>query len=198
MEILKFPIEIMECIVNHIDEPSNLISLALTTKLLSLIIIPDHIQLRWIHTHLGRTKVWQNIINKPHLATRVRKLRIEHPGTLIRYITPPQFTQNVTEEPSSASTISCFGKLLDALRFMDLSSIYFKIDEGEPDRCTFLILKTLTQANGALEELEFTWTISMGSQHDFTQILVRLCLQYSIMYLASMFSSRCIYFVGCP
>jgi len=112
------------------------------------------------------------MINKPYISTRVRKLRLEHLGTVIQYMTPPQFTRNMREELNSTSTTLCFGLFLEALRCMDLSSIYFEFDKEEQDWYTFPVLKTLSQTNGALEELDFTWPISPGLQHDFTQILV--------------------------
>ena len=186
MEFLEFPTEIVEIIINHIDEPSDLLSLALATMFLSNIIVPDHIQLRWLCAYLGRTKVWHNMINKPYISTRVRKLRLEHLGTVIQYMTPPQFTRNMREELNSTSTTLCFGLFLEALRCMDLSSIYFEFDKEEQDWYTFPVLKTLSQTNGALEELDFTWPISPGLQHDFTQILVSPGWKLSTLYLVSI------------
>ncbi|KIJ33153.1 hypothetical protein M422DRAFT_99407, partial [Sphaerobolus stellatus SS14] len=64
--------EILEDIVSHIDIHKDLLNLALVSKLFKDIIIPNHIQLRRIRTHVYQDDLWKILIDKPILAANIR------------------------------------------------------------------------------------------------------------------------------
>ncbi|KIJ27936.1 hypothetical protein M422DRAFT_101727, partial [Sphaerobolus stellatus SS14] len=74
----KLPAEVLEFIVNNICEVNDLLSLALTSRTLYALIIPWHIDYRWISCRPGRTNLWRTLTTKSYLAARVRKLEVFH------------------------------------------------------------------------------------------------------------------------
>ncbi|KIJ24921.1 hypothetical protein M422DRAFT_98664, partial [Sphaerobolus stellatus SS14] len=69
-------VELLEKIVGYIDSVINLLSFALTCRELCVLIIPWHIEYRWISCHPGRTDIWKMLSIKPHLAARLQHLEI--------------------------------------------------------------------------------------------------------------------------
>ncbi|KIJ23306.1 hypothetical protein M422DRAFT_99802, partial [Sphaerobolus stellatus SS14] len=69
------PPELIEDIVNNIGDVSDLLSLALTCRPFSKLIIPWHIEYRWISCGAGRKKLWR-LLTKPSLAARIQRLEI--------------------------------------------------------------------------------------------------------------------------
>ncbi|KIJ53607.1 hypothetical protein M422DRAFT_107211, partial [Sphaerobolus stellatus SS14] len=66
------PFELLEYIIHNIENVSDLLSFALTSRAFCALIIPWHIEYRWISCHHGRTNLWKTLCNKPYLATRIR------------------------------------------------------------------------------------------------------------------------------
>ncbi|KIJ35258.1 hypothetical protein M422DRAFT_102431, partial [Sphaerobolus stellatus SS14] len=70
----KFPTELLKYIINDINEFSDLLSLALTSRALCVLIIPWHIDYRRISSNPARTNLWRTLNTKSYLAARVRSL----------------------------------------------------------------------------------------------------------------------------
>ncbi|KIJ47436.1 hypothetical protein M422DRAFT_103287, partial [Sphaerobolus stellatus SS14] len=70
------PAELLECILDEIDNVSDLLSLALTSRAFCELIIPWHIEYRWICCDVGRTDIWTTLSTKIHLAARLQSLEI--------------------------------------------------------------------------------------------------------------------------
>ncbi|KIJ49128.1 hypothetical protein M422DRAFT_161714, partial [Sphaerobolus stellatus SS14] len=74
------PEEILQDTINDIDEVSELLSLALTCRSFCQVIIPWHIEHRWISCGSGRTNVWKILSSKPYLETRIQRVEIIREG----------------------------------------------------------------------------------------------------------------------
>ncbi|KIJ29265.1 hypothetical protein M422DRAFT_98264, partial [Sphaerobolus stellatus SS14] len=68
------PPELIEGIVNSIGDVSDLLSLALTCRIFSNLIIPWHIEYRWISCDAGRKNLWRILSTKPSLTARIQRL----------------------------------------------------------------------------------------------------------------------------
>ncbi|KIJ49096.1 hypothetical protein M422DRAFT_104209, partial [Sphaerobolus stellatus SS14] len=68
------PQELLEYIVEDVGEVHDLLSLALTSRAFCHLIIPWHIEYRWISCDIERTNLWKILTEKPHLETRLQKL----------------------------------------------------------------------------------------------------------------------------
>ena len=95
--------ELLESIVSEIDLPKDLLHLALVSKPLKTIIIPNHIQLRRIRCHAYQNDFFKILIDKPILAVNIRALEIGFgPYTSIHkeQIVPPMFEASL-EDPTT-------------------------------------------------------------------------------------------------
>lgn len=70
------PTEIIEEILSWVDHRQDLLSLALTTRLLRDLIIPHHIQFRRVRCHPHYNSIWSAIISRPTWAANIRTLEI--------------------------------------------------------------------------------------------------------------------------
>ncbi|KIJ29235.1 hypothetical protein M422DRAFT_269421 [Sphaerobolus stellatus SS14] len=76
------PPEILDLISSFIDIPSELLSLASTCKILYDVIVPYHLQYRYIRCDaVRRPELWHTFSCKPHLAARIRCLELVEVGT---------------------------------------------------------------------------------------------------------------------
>lgn len=75
--ITRLPIEIIETIFGLIHSPSDLLSVGLTCRAFSSLIIPSHIHYRIIHIEresLAGSGIWWHICKNPFLANNIRML----------------------------------------------------------------------------------------------------------------------------
>ncbi|KAF9488956.1 hypothetical protein BDN71DRAFT_1351091, partial [Pleurotus eryngii] len=68
--ILSLPPEIIDQIVFLVEKPRDLLALALTCRAVSEVIIPYHIDYRYILTPL-RSNLWDHLITRRDLAIRI-------------------------------------------------------------------------------------------------------------------------------
>ncbi|KIJ49924.1 hypothetical protein M422DRAFT_160247 [Sphaerobolus stellatus SS14] len=76
MPLANLPQKLLEEIIGNIDKPTDLLSLSLSSKSTSKLVIPDHLDYRVIQCAPSDTQVWQHLIKHPHLARRVKSVRI--------------------------------------------------------------------------------------------------------------------------
>ncbi|KIJ26097.1 hypothetical protein M422DRAFT_192632 [Sphaerobolus stellatus SS14] len=67
--------ELIEYIINSIGDVNDLLSLALTCRAFSALIIPWHIEYRWISCDFGRKSLWKTLSGKPFLVSRLQTLK---------------------------------------------------------------------------------------------------------------------------
>ncbi|KIJ49235.1 hypothetical protein M422DRAFT_101688, partial [Sphaerobolus stellatus SS14] len=53
------PVELLEGILDHIAEPQDLLSVALTTRAFYELIVPHHIEFRHIRSNIYRKGLWE-------------------------------------------------------------------------------------------------------------------------------------------
>lgn len=74
--LTRQPNEILDMIAFHIDSRKDLLSLALTCQRLRDIVLPRHLEYRFIQCRPSSEKVWRHLIAHPLLARNVRRLHI--------------------------------------------------------------------------------------------------------------------------
>ncbi|KIJ29267.1 hypothetical protein M422DRAFT_269340 [Sphaerobolus stellatus SS14] len=72
----SFAVELREYIVEGIDDVGDLLSLALTSRAFCALVIPWHIEYRWICCSPARKEIWSILSRKPSLAARLRNLEL--------------------------------------------------------------------------------------------------------------------------
>ncbi|KIJ47356.1 hypothetical protein M422DRAFT_97445, partial [Sphaerobolus stellatus SS14] len=72
--LLDLPAELLLYIINDIGDVCDLLSLALTNRGFCKLIIPWHIEYRWISSHMEIPNLLRTLSTKPHLAARIQKL----------------------------------------------------------------------------------------------------------------------------
>ncbi|KIJ49102.1 hypothetical protein M422DRAFT_28106 [Sphaerobolus stellatus SS14] len=124
----SFPQEIFQCIVNEVDDVSDLLSLALTCRALCQVIVPWYIEYRWIYCASGRKDIWKILSNKPYLAARLRKLEIVIekddiampviPKSLSRF---PEYKKHRRKPSTKDDSCEVMNSLVDLMRHTDLT-----------------------------------------------------------------------------
>jgi hypothetical protein len=74
--LLELPVELLERIIDFIDYPKELLSLALSCKNLCYLVIPRPLEYRFIETRADNFVLWQSLISNPSIAINVRILHI--------------------------------------------------------------------------------------------------------------------------
>ncbi|KIJ34149.1 hypothetical protein M422DRAFT_99314, partial [Sphaerobolus stellatus SS14] len=70
--LLQLPFDILEEVVFAIDHPRDLLSFALISRALYDIIVPQHIQYRYICSDPRRAKLWNELFLRRNLIGRIR------------------------------------------------------------------------------------------------------------------------------
>jgi len=120
--LIDVSIEIIQHIIFFIAYPSDLLSLALTCRAFSLLIIPTEIEYRQIHTTPGYRILWETLTTKHHSARKIRSLHIfeHHKRKTERVIVPrafrnpPKASESSNESNSDISRVFEDGKELTA------------------------------------------------------------------------------------
>lgn len=84
VSLLSVSHELLEIILSHIDGPHDLISVALSSKLLSKLVIPNHLHLRHISCDIFQEFMWKMFVERPGLAINVRQLDLAFRPSLDR------------------------------------------------------------------------------------------------------------------
>lgn len=74
--LTRQPNEILDMIAFHIDNRKDLLSLALTCQRLRDIVLPRHLEYRFIQCRPSSERLWRHLIAHPLLACNVRRLHI--------------------------------------------------------------------------------------------------------------------------
>ncbi|KAI0041178.1 hypothetical protein FA95DRAFT_1565637 [Auriscalpium vulgare] len=76
LSVHAFPVEIVEVIIDWMDDPDVLLSLALTSKAFYSLLVPRHTQARILRLPLYARCAWLALANDPRLARNIRSLEI--------------------------------------------------------------------------------------------------------------------------
>ncbi|KAF8066723.1 hypothetical protein FPV67DRAFT_1496145 [Lyophyllum atratum] len=140
------PLEILDHICISIDAPSDLLSVALTSKQLCSLIIPDHLHFRDLKCDLKRVSVWRMLVTRPALAMRIRTVEIigERAHTRDPRVPSSMVIESAGDAIQNYKTdeyldpISC---LADAIRCMPRLTAFHWLDENElPDNRIYAAL----------------------------------------------------------
>ncbi|KIJ49946.1 hypothetical protein M422DRAFT_246311 [Sphaerobolus stellatus SS14] len=101
MHLLSLPEEILSITIGYIDEPQDLVSLALTSKCLCNIIIPNHLHMRRIRSTVDLPAyLFQKLAQQPGLAANVRHLELHwKSGILGEEEHVPRFLLDFSDKP---------------------------------------------------------------------------------------------------
>ena len=68
--------ELINYICLYISNPGDLLSFALTCKIVSEVITPDHLELRHIRCDFRRISLWERLVQLPEIASRIVSLEL--------------------------------------------------------------------------------------------------------------------------
>ncbi|KDQ53583.1 hypothetical protein JAAARDRAFT_97203, partial [Jaapia argillacea MUCL 33604] len=74
--MLWLPIELVDHIIDFLDDCSDILSLALTCRLLAKRLIPSVLEYREITTTINLEALWSHLADSPSLARNIRALHI--------------------------------------------------------------------------------------------------------------------------
>jgi len=117
------PLDTLELIFLYVDEPKDLLSIALTCKSLNDLVIPHHIQFRHIRCDYRRLNLWKALAVRPGYGARVRKIEIiQETGNTANVkpvLVPWDFYHTLDpEEPSQRTIDTCIASLAEAVAHM--------------------------------------------------------------------------------
>jgi hypothetical protein len=84
----RLPKEIILVILEEIDEPCDLLSLALCNRFFRRLIIPRHLSFRHIRYNENKASLWKYLVDRPNYAARIRKLEVVNILAGTGYIRP--------------------------------------------------------------------------------------------------------------
>lgn len=88
MSLSLQPPELLDEITSHIALPSDLLSLALTSKTLHAIVIPKQLEFREVCCELRRLSLWKALAEHPGLTCRILSLKVQN-GSFVPYSRTP-------------------------------------------------------------------------------------------------------------
>jgi hypothetical protein len=74
--LINISTELVDAIVNHIDNPKDVLNSALACKRLYQVIVPDHLEFRHIRCDPRQKDLWDELCQKPGLTAKVRFLEL--------------------------------------------------------------------------------------------------------------------------
>lgn len=78
------PVEIIDYICSFVDSPRDLLSLALVSKRLCQLVIPDHIECRHICCDSLQIGLWEKLVDFPSIASRFVSLEVTEASSALR------------------------------------------------------------------------------------------------------------------
>ncbi|KIJ37258.1 hypothetical protein M422DRAFT_260198 [Sphaerobolus stellatus SS14] len=72
----NLPAELREHVIDDVICVGDLLSLALTSRAFCELIVPWHLEYRWVCGPWKRTDIWTALSTKPHLAARIQSLEV--------------------------------------------------------------------------------------------------------------------------
>ncbi|HEV7738130.1 MAG TPA: hypothetical protein VGO47_12270 [Chlamydiales bacterium] len=76
VNLINLSTELVDAIVNYIDDPKDVLNSALACRRLYQVIVPCHLEFRHIRSDSRQKDLWDELIQRPILAARVRFLEI--------------------------------------------------------------------------------------------------------------------------
>lgn len=138
--IETLPVELQDNIIGHLDHPSYLLSLSLTSRHFHALIVPNHISYRRMalfdYSHAKACRLWEHLGATPALAQNVRLLRFGVNNSLkvpaMRY-NPSSKSRSQYALPSTRERLlEARSKFAYALNVMkDLRSFTWRTNEGD-------------------------------------------------------------------
>lgn len=133
--LLNLSTEVLENIVSCIEHPKDLLDFALAAKLFHRIIVPYHLELRYICCDPRRDDIWKKLIEKPILAANIRMLGIVDRNYWRRASSPPTdvvprfFT--IGEAPDAEEyNLDALVKAIELMAFLVRFSWYGRMPQG--------------------------------------------------------------------
>lgn len=147
---MNFPPELFLHIIDQIDHPRDLLSLALANRLFSATIIPDHMDYRQIWCEVDEHKVWDHLLEQRSRCKAVRTLTVDNPER--RYIPRPCGQQTNGTPNVPPRRLLSQQKFYEALsRMSNLKTLKCALSNEE---ITTNVSNAIARAGCALDELE--------------------------------------------
>lgn len=177
MTTVAIPADVLLHIIEFVDHPKDLLSLALTARALHAIIIPRHIDYRRISCAVSSEHVWKHLLDTPYDAcSRIRYLNVLnfHGRTQIpRSGIPEEPKSDSRPSPSSSDSGDyCPNGVSDTFihalsEMVNLKVLKFQT-RNQSGEFFCLISEAIGKANCSLEELEVHFGLSnMAIEYQF-------------------------------
>jgi hypothetical protein len=171
--LLGLPPELTQQVLSSISAPSDLLSLALTTKFLKSLIIPFHIEYRIVKAETSLVSpLWIHLSNNPHLTCNIRVLLLGKVPRRHGFFPSAASNAPSIGPPSRQSDIlAAFAKALSYMKILE--ELVWQVDNPSASR-----LNIIPQ--------EVHWRTLLGFQ-----FLTRLALSGEIRRVCDAASATC-------
>jgi len=150
-------VELIQAIILDVENPSDLLSLALTDRALHNLIIPNQIDFRFIQCTPLRKKLWTFFAENPLYSSRVREIKLideTHAEGRACPIIPKQFRQDRPEQ----QTRRRMGE--DEISYPDISQLIFSLHK-------------------MVNLLKFSWDPAVVALNEFTRLQIGEAIRVS-------------------
>lgn len=184
-----FPLELVEHISSFVLDPRDLLSLALTERLL-VAVVQNHLQFRTIRCGFRRSDLWAHLVESPDIAVQVTCLEIieEDPGeltvtspVLLPNLGPvaigPAMTRNDLLYDDLEYIHSCMVALAAAIRGMPCLIRFQWFDE--PCRPRNTVFAALKQSCAGIVSLEILYNCSIPANSLSDLNVSAVCSRFS-------------------
>jgi len=178
------PLDVQHSIMETIDSPKDLLSLALSSKHYYQLIVPYHLQFRILRCSVQRTHVWTKLSTKKHLCSRFRRLEITHrfqPRDSEDFLIFPACLEDETSDSNEYSAYldhqhhdetqrkSIIDKIVEVCRSMWRIQEFHWIDDPKSNdtlRQPFTeILSVIVQSSASLQSIEVLPTLATSMEN---------------------------------
>jgi len=140
---IRIPLELFEAIILDVDSPGDLLSLALACRTLHTLIVPNHVDFRFIQCTPGRKKLWSFLGENPRYASRIREIKLIN--EFFAKPSPKVPTMFSDEEPEQGSRLNNWDQTL----YPDISQL-------------------IPSLSKMVNLLKFSWELGLVSRDDLT------------------------------
>ncbi|KIJ37257.1 hypothetical protein M422DRAFT_260197 [Sphaerobolus stellatus SS14] len=170
----NLPAELLEPILNDIANVNDLLSLALTSRAFCKLVIPWHIEYRWICCPWERTDIWIPLSTKPYLAARIQHLDIWHSSELVVFprslATFPEYKEVAPSLPKGERGKIFMPALIKLIEnCSNLTHFRCDLPRGELGSYTDFVVN-LFEHSPWLQELQIYGDINCDDTSDFLHI----------------------------
>lgn len=170
--------EIWEEIAFHVDSTRDLLSLALTSRTFNLLIIPYHLDYRYISCDLRQTYVWEHLFTHLHRTKGVRSLEFGILDDKKKLLLPRSL-----RKPPNKLIYSSFASIpMECIQMVvtSISSMAFLMRfvwNCQPFDNMGDIFRAVTESNNCVQELFIDTGWPMGKKKDdfINSLIVRIC-----------------------